>query len=146
MPRQAGKFQLQFLCQRACDDRSLRSQCGERADGATKLKDEDLLARGHESGAVPTDSIEPPCCFEAECYGARLLQPGATGEQRGSMLCDKMSERIGKLCKLGSDYVERGAQLKHESRVNGVLAGGTPMHEPRSFFVGLGDGCGERFD
>ena len=52
VPWNARKFQLQFFRKSARDCRAVCSQRGERADCATKLKYENLLAHSCESGTV----------------------------------------------------------------------------------------------
>src|SRR5277367_6441396 len=92
------------------------------------------------------DCIEPSGNFQAQSYGACLLQPGAAGEQSGLILFREARERGGKLQEFALQQIQSVAQLQDEASINRILTGSAPVDETSGFGVGFRDGCGERFN
>ncbi len=116
VPRDAGKFEFQFLSQCTRNCWPVFGQRGECADCAAELKHEKPSCARSRACAMAIDRVQPSRSFQAESYRACLLQPGATGEQSRSVSFGDTSERVGQRCKFANHYIERVAQVAERDR------------------------------
>ena len=95
---------------------------------------------------MAADGVEPSRRLQAEGRGERVLHPGARGHGRRAVLHGQPGQRLREPGQLGVEQVQGLAPLQHEPGVQGILAGGAPVHEARGVGIVLRDEGGEAAD
>ena len=127
VPWNVGGGQIEFPRERGGDLGSMAAERGERAGRTSELQHEVALANVLQTSAVARHAIEHPRELQSQRHGQCLLQPRATGHQRGTVRRYLPAQRRAQARDVRVDEVQCIAQLQHHGGVLHVLARGAPV-------------------
>jgi len=146
VPGDVGQRKLEFRSEFGCDSWAGVAQGGEGPDSAPKLQRQNARTDFREAEAVAENGVEPTRDDETEGSRSGMLHPCSGHNGSGAMLIGESDEGIGETGKFCADEIENIADLQDESRVDRILAGGTPVNKTSGILVVTRRSVGQSFD
>src|SRR5262249_41134335 len=88
-----------------------------------------------ETPAMAPDSVKPARGLQPQSDWRSLLQPCPSGKYGGSVFSNQRSERVRQPIQAKAQNIQSFAKLQHETGIDSILAGGSPMDESSRAFA-----------